>query len=171
MRCFEFTLPILARPERVLEEFWNLESWPAVAPHVRAIDLVYSDANVQVLLMTVATRGRIDRFKSVRLRERDAIHYVQPEPPRILLHHHGSWTFRATEIGTAVTSSHTIDVDLDVSRAVLRELGSEPDSDERVAAAIEQLIHNNSLQTMTALKQRIEGIAEEESHARRDATA
>lgn len=168
MRSFEFTVPVLAPAERVLEEYWDLESWPSIAPHVRAIELLYSDANVQVLLMTVATRGRIDRFQSVRIRDRNAIHYFQPVPPPILRHHHGSWTFAPANDGCEVTSRHTIDVDVDVSRQVLRELGNEPQADDDVAAAIQQLIHQNSLQTMTALRRRIE---EEASDDRHNATA
>jgi aromatase len=167
MQSFEFTVPIAAPPQRVADEFWNLESWPAVAPHVRAIDLIYADDNVQLLLMTVATRDRIDRFKSVRMREAGAIHYMQPEPPRILRHHHGSWTFAESAAGTVVTSLHTIDVDVNAAREVLREMGRDPEGDAAVAAAIQGLIHNNSLQTMTALKARIEA---EESHVH-DATA
>ena len=168
MRSFEFELPVLASPQRVLEEFWNLESWPAVARHVRGIDLMYGDPAVQVLWMTVATRGRIDRFQSVRVRERDAIHYIQPQPPRILRHHHGSWHFRPSADGCVVTSRHAIVVDVEVARVVLSEIGNDVESAADVEQAIEQLIHDNSRQTMTVLKRRIE---EEVSDDRHDTTA
>lgn len=156
MNTFEFSVDVAVPPERVLEEYWKLERWPEVAPHVRAIDILHGDENTQVLVMTVSTRGRIDAFKTVRVRERNLIRYLQPAPPPILRHHHGSWLFDATETGTRVISRHTIDVNVMAAGEVLHALG-QPCGDERaVRAGIEELIRNNSLQTMLALRHRLE---------------
>ena len=143
-------------PDRVLDTWWRLERWPEVAPHVVAIDLLYGDEEAQVLMMTVETRGRIDAFKSVRVREGSVIRYIQPRPPRILHHHHGSWSFEPYGGGTRVVSTHVIDVDVAAAAEVLREIGVPFSCDDDVRAAIERLIRNNSLQTMGALQQRLE---------------
>lgn len=140
---------------RVLDAYWRLERWPEVAPHVVGIELLHNDDDAQVLVMTVDTRGRIDRFKSVRVREGNVIRYIQPRPPRILQHHHGSWTFEAHDDGTRVVSTHTIEVDIANAADVLRSIGV-PFEEGEVPAAIERIIRANSLQTMRALKERLE---------------
>jgi len=142
---------------QVLDAYWRLERWPEVAPHVVAIDLIYGDESAQVLIMTVSTRGHIDSFKSVRVKERNIIRYIQPQPPRILQHHHGSWTFETVAGGTRVVSRHAIEVDVPTAGRVLREQQHmDITSDEAVRAAIASLIRNNSLQTMNALRLRLE---------------
>lgn len=143
-------------PARVLDAYWRLERWPEVAPHVVGIELLYDDDNAQVLVMTVNTRGRIDAFKSVRVREGNVIRYIQPRPPRILQHHHGSWTFEAHDGGTRVVSTHAIEVDIVNAADVLRSIGV-PSEEVEGPAAIERIIRANSLQTMRALKERLEG--------------
>lgn len=143
-------------PARVLEAYWRLERWPEVAPHVVAVDLLHGDEEAQVLVMTVETRGRIDTFKSVRVREGSVIRYIQPRPPRILRHHHGSWSFEACDGGTRVVSTHVVDVDVDAAAAVLREIGVPFSGEDDVRAAIQRLIRSNSEQTMLALQQRLE---------------
>ncbi|HYO75821.1 MAG TPA: SRPBCC family protein [Thermoanaerobaculia bacterium] len=143
-------------PARVLDAYWRLERWPEVAPHVLAIDLLYGDDEAQVLVMTVQTRGRVDAFKSVRVRAGAVIRYIQPRPPRILRHHHGSWTFEAHDGGTRVVSTHVIEVDVVAAAEVLTEVGVPFSGDDDVRSAIERLIRGNSLQTMRALQQRLE---------------
>lgn len=143
-------------PGRVLDAYWRLERWPEVAPHVLAIDLLYGDDEAQVLVMTVNTRGRIDAFKSVRVREGRVIRYIQPRPPRILRHHHGSWSFEPHDGGTRVVSTHVIEVDVAAAALVLQEVGVPFSGDDEVRAAIERLIRGNSLQTMRALQHRLE---------------
>lgn len=143
-------------PARVLDAYWRLERWPEVAPHVVAIDLLYGDDEAQVLVMTVNTRGRVDAFKSVRVREGAVIRYIQPHPPRILRHHHGSWSFEPHDGGTRVVSTHVIDVDVAAAALVLSEIGVPFSGEDDVRTAIERLIRGNSLQTMRALQQRLE---------------
>ncbi len=156
MEPFEFDVEIVAEPQRVSSAFWNLEDWPAIAPHVRAIEMLYCDDNVQVLTMQVATKGRLDRFKSVRIRQGDTIFYFQPDPPPILRRHHGSWRMAAAPSGTIVTSRHFVDIDTDAAALFLHEIGVEaPDADSRRQQILE-LIRNNSLQTMLAVKKRLE---------------
>lgn len=164
-RVFEVDIDVAAPLARVLDAYWMLERWPEVAPHVTAIELLYDDGDAQVLAMTVNTRGRIDRFKSVRVREGNTIRYVQPQPPPILRHHHGSWTFTEGAAGTRVVSRHVIEVEPDNAARVLRNLGIPFDDEASLASAVEQIIRNNSLQTMRALARRLgEEVDHDEPH-------
>ncbi|MDW9583230.1 hypothetical protein GOB17_26925 [Sinorhizobium meliloti] len=155
MQTIHIDLDIAARPERVMEAYWRLEDWPSIAPHVTTIEMHYQDASVQVLTMVVNTRGRIDQFKTVRILKGDTIHYFQPAPPPILDHHEGSWLVRPVPAGTRVTSLHAMEVNVERAKLILDEMGiavADPD----VPAAIESIIHNNSVQTMIALKEKLE---------------
>jgi hypothetical protein len=153
---FEAGVVVAAPPARVIDAYWKLERWPEVAPHVTAVDLLYGDGDAQVLVMTVNTRGRIDRFKSVRVREGNTIRYLQPHPPPILRHHHGSWTFLEENGATRVVSRHVLEIEPENAARVLRELGVPFEDEPSLAAAVEQIIRNNSLQTMRALARRLE---------------
>ena len=156
METFEFNVEISAEPQRVSAAFWDMEAWPAMAPHVHAIDMHYCDDNVQVLTMQIATNGRINSFKSVRVRQRDTIFYFQPEPPPILREHQGAWRIASHPTGTVVTCYHSIEIDEDAAALFLREIGTKtPDADTRRQKVLE-LIHKNSLQMMLALKKRLE---------------
>lgn len=156
MQTFEFDVEIAADTRSVIDAFWTLEDWPAVAPHVRGIDLLYNDDNAQVLLMHVQTKGQLHSFKSVRVKQPDAIYYFQPDPPPILRRHHGAWKFTSGATVTTVTSLHTIEVDKRNAVAFLLDTGHKEVDPEDAPQLIQELIRNNSLQTMLALKKRIE---------------
>lgn len=156
MEPFEFDVSFAVDLQRVLDAFWELEDWPSVASHVREIEMHYCDENVQVLTMHVVTRGRHDRFKSLRMRQGTAIYYLQPNPPPILLRHNGSWQFSVEPSGTVVTSRHFIEVNVEAANVFLREIGAEVTDDLSTLQQIKALIRNNSLQTMLALKKRLE---------------
>lgn len=156
MEAFEFNVEIDADINRVRAAFWDLDDWPAIAPHVRAIEMLYSDDNVQVLMMHVATKKRLDKFKSVRVKQKDTIFYFQPTPPPILNRHEGSWRLAAHPSGTTVTSQHSIDVNVEAADAFLGETGDAPEDADETRRRIQDLIRNNSLQTMLALKRRLE---------------
>jgi hypothetical protein len=143
-------------PQVVQDAYWRLERWPEIAPHVVAIDIVYGDENAQVLIMTVQTRGQIDSFKSIRALDGNVIRYLQPRPPRMLRHHHGSWVFEAILTGTRVVSSHVIEIDIDAARDVLRQMNKPAETQQEITAAICSLVRGNSLQTMNALRERLE---------------
>ncbi len=157
MRSFEFDIEMNAPAERVLDAFWRLENWPEIAEHVTGIEIAYEDPVVQVLDMVVRTRGKTDRFQTVRILKGDTIHYLQPSPPPLLRHHHGKWIVSDLAGGSRVTSVHTIEVDNSNARAFL---GLAAATDEDVCeAAVADIIRNNSLQTMRALKLRLESEA------------
>jgi aromatase len=164
MQVFDFDVKICADLETVRGEFWSLRSWPEIAPHVRKIDMHFDDGQVQVLTMTVDTRGQIDAFKTVRVRRGNAIHYIQPAPPPTLRSHEGSWLFKPAPDGTIVTSQHRIDVCLDIAGQFLERTGAKPGSDEEIRERLALIIQNNSLQTMLALKMRIESEKELDRH-------
>jgi aromatase len=166
MQLFDFDVKICASVEDVSHEFWSLSSWRKIAPHVREITMHYDDGQVQVLTMVVDTRGRIDSFKSVRMRRGNTIHYVQPSPPPTLLFHEGSWSFAPAPDGTIVTSQHRIEVCLEEAERFLEQTGARPATDDDVREGLAAVIRNNSLQTMLGLKAHIEA-AKECSHERK----
>lgn len=156
METFEINVEYDAEPDRVMAAFWDLEDWPAVAPHVRAIDMLYGDDQAQVLIMQVATKQKLDAFKSVRIKQRDTIFYFQPAPPPLLRTHYGSWRFVATTNGTTVISQHTVDINTDAARSFLGNVEVQVQDAGGVQQQVINLIRNNSLQTMLALKKRLE---------------
>jgi hypothetical protein len=156
MVTFEIDIEYDAEPDRVLAAFWDLEDWPAVAPHVRAIEMLYGDDQAQILIMHVATKKKLDAFKSVRIKQRNTIFYFQPAPPTILRTHYGSWRFVATTDGTTVISQHTVDINTDAARSFLGDAEAQVQDADDVQQQIINLIRNNSLQTMMALKKRLE---------------
>lgn len=163
MESVEIRLPVAAEPEAVINAFWRLEEWPSVARHVRRIEMHYGDERVQVLTFHVETRGRLDAFQSVRFRQGNTIYFFQPSPPPILNRHHGSWRIKPSENGALIISSHALDINVKAAATFLklpREAGA-----YTIRRGIRQIIRNNSLQTMGALKARLE--SKEEHNASR----
>jgi hypothetical protein len=156
MEIFNVKLQIGASPESVMSAYWSLKDWPKIAPHVQAIQMHYADDAVQVLTMTVATRQRVDAFKTVRIRKANAIHFFQPDPPPILLHHTGCWQFEPDEKSTLVTIEHAIEVNLPAAKAFLGISPGASTDHNIINTAIRELICNNSLQTMRGLKSKLE---------------
>jgi aromatase len=156
MEVFEFAIQIKTDLAAVGKAFWDLEEWTKVAPHVREIEMLYRDENVQVLLMHVVTKNHHDKFKSVRYKQGNTIYYFQPTPPPILNAHRGFWRFEENEEGVSVISCHEIDVNVEGANAFLRNTGVEPVDAADTQRKIRNLITNNSLQTMNALKERLE---------------
>jgi hypothetical protein len=155
VRSFEFNVDIAATPSEVQSVFWDLKSWPSVAPHVRAMHVHYDDGVVQVVTMDVLTRGHETSFKSVRLRGKNSIMYIQPEPPPALTLHKGSWTFLDGSKGTTVICRHDIEVNTEPARAFLAAANLDVPRGQ-VEEVMEQVIRSNSLQTIQALKKKVE---------------
>jgi|SRR6185295_644125 len=157
MEKIEFSIEIGAPPERVLREFWELADWPSVAPHVQGIDMHYEDDRIQVLTMRVATGLRQDSFKSVRIRQAEDIFFFQPDPPPALRRHHGWWRLSPLEgAATRVTSEHWVEIDPEPAALFLEGVGIRTAEGEPIEAALRAILHRNSLQTMLALKARLE---------------
>lgn len=157
MESFELDVSFAVDLQRVLQAFWDLEDWPSLTAHVRKIEMHYCDENVQVLTMHVVTKGQHDRFKSVRMKQGNAIYYLQPDPPPILRRHNGSWQFNTGPDGTIVTSRHFVEINTDVAAAFIHEAGLPAGNSTTTHQQIKNIICNNSLQTMLALKKRLEG--------------
>ena|SRR5829696_272808 len=157
METFELDVSFAVDLQRVLRAFWDLEDWPSLTTHVRKIEMHYCDENVQVLTMHVVTNGHHDRFKSVRMKQGNGIYYLQPDPPPILRRHNGSWQFNAGPGSTIVTSRHFVDINTDVAAAFVRKAGLPVGDRTTTHQQIKNIICNNSLQTMLALKKRFEG--------------
>lgn len=156
MESVEFSIEIGAPLERVLRDFWELADWPSIAPHVQAIDMHYEDGSVQVLTMHVATGQRQDSFQSVRIRQPEAIFFFQPHPPPALRLHYGWWRLSAAGEATRVTSEHWVEIDPEPAARFLEAVGTWREGGEPVATALCGILHHNSLQTMLALKARLE---------------
>jgi hypothetical protein len=156
MEIFNVKLQIAASVDCVMGAYWSLKDWPNVAPHVQAIQMHYADDAVQVLTMTVASRQRVDAFKTVRIRKANTIHFFQPDPPPILLHHTGCWQFEPNGQATLVTIEHAIEVNLPAAKAFLGISAAATTDHNSINAAIRELICNNSLQTMRGLKNKLE---------------
>jgi hypothetical protein len=158
MEVFEFAIQIKTDLAAVNKAFWDLEDWTKIAPHVREIEMLYEDENVQVLIMHVVTKNHHDKFKSVRYRRGNTIYYFQPMPPPTLNVHRGFWRFakEAEGEGVSVISCHEIDVNIEGANAFLRKTGAEPQDAADTRQKLQDLIRNNSLQTMNALKERLE---------------
>jgi len=152
---FEFDVDISASAPEVIKAFWELQSWPALAPHVRAMRVHYDDGVVQVVTMDVLTRGHQTSFKSVRLRSGNCISYIQPEPPPALHAHRGSWTFLTTPGGTTVTCRHEIEVNHPIARDFLAA-AKMITAEEQVEERMQDVIKSNSLQTILALRTSLE---------------
>lgn len=156
LKSFRFTVGFESPPERVFEAFWNLADWPAVAPHVRDIEMHFEDDEIQVLTMHVETRGRRDAFRTVRVRQGASIYFIQPRPPALLRRHWGWWHVLGTGAGTEVHSEHTLEPDPAEAERFLRSVGIEPASADDVVERLLEIIRGNSRQTMVALKERLE---------------
>jgi hypothetical protein len=156
METVEITIDIAAPFHRVLHALWELESWPEITPHVRRIEMHFRDETVQVLTMHVATGQRLDSFKSVRILQPAAIFFFQPTPPTALLRHFGWWRLAAIGEATRVTSEHQIEIDPRAGAEFLAGAGVPAADDEEIRGALHRIIGKNSLQTMTALKERLE---------------
>lgn len=155
MRSFEFDVDISAPPTEVVKAFWDVQNWPALAPHVRAMHIHYDDGVVQVVTMDVLTRGHETSFKSVRLRNGNCIAYIQPEPPAALHAHRGSWTFLGSPAGTTVTCRHEIEVNQAPARDFLTAAKIATPADQ-VEERMQDVIKSNSLQTIQALRTSLE---------------
>jgi len=164
MEIFNVKLAVAATTPAVISAYWSLQNWPEIAPHVCEITMHYADEAIQVLTMTVKTKGKTDAFKSVRIRQANAIHFFQPCPPLFLSHHTGCWQFNSQGNATVVTVEHAIEVNIPAARAFLGMNTSAINDSNTVCNSIREIISNNSLQTMTAIKVRLEK-AEEHRYA------
>ena len=156
LQTFDFSVHFDASRDRVFGAFWSLADWPAVAPHVRRIEMHFEDDSTQVLTMHVETRGRHDAFQTVRVRQQDSIFFIQPRPPALLRRHWGWWHVLGSDSGTEVRSEHTVQVEPVGAERFLRSIGVEAASAEDVTVRLIEIIRNNSRQTMLALKEKLE---------------
>jgi len=151
MNTIDFAVSYGATPGAVMEAFWRAERWPSVAAHVTGIDMLYEDEQCQVLTMRVNSRGSHATFRTMRLRQRDRILFIQPSPPAFLRAHSGYWDIRPSAAGCVVTSHH----DFLVERGEARRFATGVlgwNGRGGVTEPIGELLHANSRQTMEALR-------------------
>jgi hypothetical protein len=157
MDNFSVEVEIAQAPEVVMAALWRLDHWPEIAPHVVGIEIVFEDENVQVLFMTVRSRGESERFKSVRIRQPGSLLFQQPSPPPFLRRHSGSWEVRDNGKGGAVVvSRHEVEIDIDRAAAYLSRTQAGVSGKAEVRTALIGLITHNSKQTLLGLKRRLE---------------
>lgn len=163
IETFDISLQIAAPVDAVLSVFWDVTRWPEVAPHVNEASLIYCDEDVQIIMMQVTTYGRTDRFKTVRVRQGERIHFIQPNPPKIFYFHTGIWHFTKNS-STGSESSivrvvHSMQTNVEVARKFLSTQVSEwheANTEEGIRASMQAIISQNSLQTMRGLKDLVE---------------
>ena len=161
MRHFQTSVLVARSLDAVMAAYWRAESWPEFTPHVRRIDIHFEDEDVQVLAMHVDTRGKRDVFKSVRIRQGCAIHYFQPTPPPTLRFHQGRWEFSHAGNDTLVTCHHSMIVDPDGCRNFFAMVGIDL-AGQDPADRLQEIICNNSNQTMAGIKGRLENARKHE---------
>jgi hypothetical protein len=160
MESFCVSVCISRELPAVRHALWHLEDWPAIAPHVLAVEVEFACDDVQVVWMTVLSRGNTDRFRSVRIRQDDAIFYFQPRPPAFLRRHYGWWILRTEGGQTIVDSRHELELNPEEAGQYLAATGSPPASCDDAQKRIVDLIRHNSTQTMLGLKRKLEPVRE-----------
>ena len=152
----ELDYPVPA--DAAMDAFWRAERWPGLTEHVVGLDILYEDAQCQVLRMHVDSRGSRASFQTLRCRQRDRICYFQPTPPAFLRTHGGYWEIVPTDGGCKVISHHEFQVDdAQARRFAASVLGW--DGEGEVADCIGRLLAANSRQTMEALRRSLQAPA------------
>lgn len=123
-------------------------AWPWLLPHCDDLEMLYEDEQYQEFQMKVQAGGQEETIRSVRLLLPDRIEYFQPAPPPALREHRGYWTLRQTADGVEVTSWHAVVLAPDFWRDCSRQ-----EAKHKVEAAI----NRNSLGTMEAILNKLEG--------------
>lgn len=127
----------------------DASNWPWLLPHCDGVEVLYEDPYYQEFIMTVRVGQGVERIRSIRMLQPARIEYFQPTPPPALKEHQGRWTLRETEAGVEVTSWHAV------------VLNSEHWLDcplEQAKQKVENAINNNSLGTMRAIADKLEGL-------------
>ncbi|MBO3459176.1 hypothetical protein G7B40_027780 [Aetokthonos hydrillicola Thurmond2011] len=89
---------IIERPTDVVyQAMVDMENWPKLLPHIKAVNVLYNDGRYQEFTMTVDSETEAGDLtvRSVRLCDRLnlQIDLFQADPPPFLKHHAGGWKF------------------------------------------------------------------------------
>jgi aromatase len=164
--AFEDEELIAAPAQAVYALLHRAERWPELLPHVAAVDVetaaaeeATGGAEVQTMDMHTSARdGSTHRTQSIRLCfAGERIVYKQTSPPRGLLAHTGEWVVSAVPEGTRVRARHTLVLDPEARAEVF---GAETGNADALARA-RGMIGANSLATLRAVRERLEGGAGE----------
>ena len=83
--------------EVVYQAMVDMENWPKLLPHIKAVNVLYNDGRYQEFTMTVDSETEAGDLtvRSVRLCDQLnlQIDLFQAEPPPFLKHHAGGWKF------------------------------------------------------------------------------
>lgn len=107
---FEESLIINAPTNDIYDALHDVSSWSKYLPHIKKIDITYDDGQYQEFYMEVLSENdKVLRVRSIRNCQKDllSIDFFQPEPPKFLIHHAGSWRFKSiADNSCKVTVSH-----------------------------------------------------------------
>lgn len=117
-RSFQDSVVIDACPADVYDFLARAQDWPGRLPHVRGLELVEDDADLQYLVVrSQKSDGTAHTSALARVcLPGAAIVYKQTRPEPVLRSHVGRWTIAPAPGGVRVTSAHTITLDPDVVR-------------------------------------------------------
>jgi aromatase len=105
----------------------------------------YNEEGRQEFIMEVPTPHGKERLRSIRIcnDKTFSINYFQPEPPKVVKFHGGSWILHSVAEGTRVIAQHQIVINPETCLAVFGE-GTVTDYKEKITTAIEK----NGAQTL-----------------------
>jgi aromatase len=146
----EFSEAMLIKhsPGAIFQLLRDAANWPWLLPHCEGVDMIYEDPHYQEFIMRVRVGDIEERIRSIRMLRPNLIEYFQPAPPPPLKEHQGRWTLRETEAGVEVTSWHSV---------VLNEAHWKNCSVDDAKQKVEMAINRNSLGTMRAIAEKLEG--------------
>lgn len=129
---FEFycdTTVIIELPtEVVYQALVDIENWPKLLPHIKALNVLYNDGRYQEFTMTVDSETDAGDLivRSVRLCDQVnlEIDLFQAEPPPFLKHHAGGWKFIPLyKTKCEVLLFHTWNLNHEVAKHILQKPG------------------------------------------------
>lgn len=145
---FSEAMLIQHSPGAIFKLLRDASNWPWLLPHCEGVEMIYEDPHYQEFIMRVRVGGIEERIRSIRALRPNLIEYFQPTPPPALKEHQGRWILRETEAGVEVTSWHSV---------ILNEAYWQGFSVDEAKQKVETAINRNSLGTMRAIAEKLEG--------------
>ncbi len=120
--------------------------------HIKKFEVRYNDGQYQEFLMNVDTGKNQVSVRSIRRLEDNRIDFFQPEPPKYLEHHTGSWIIKGMGNNqTHITLIHRWDLKLDR----MEEIFGTNDKN-RVASIVNDQLHEHAITTLNQWKKIME---------------
>lgn len=114
--------------EVVYQAMVDMENWPKLLPHIKAVNVLYNDGRYQEFTMTVDSETEAGDLTVRSVRRCDQLNLqidlFQAEPPPFLKHHAGGWEFiPLNETKCEVILFHTWNLNHRVAKQIFQETG------------------------------------------------